>query len=108
MIPSVGASGAILAMIAITCVSFPDSRLSIAFVDQLVPHSFSGRAALYGILTFDILGLILGWRLLDHAGHLGGTLFGWWYAVYGIHLWAKYQKPILREWHNFRNKFPKK
>ena len=34
---------------------------------------FQGILAL---LTFDSLGVILGWRFFDHAAHLGGTLFG--------------------------------
>lgn len=29
-----------------------------------------------GILAFDTAGVLLGWRLLDHAAHLGGALSG--------------------------------
>lgn len=108
LIPSVGASGGILALIALTCVSHPDARLSIAFVDQLIPHSFSGRTALYAVVAFDILGIVMGWRLFDHAGHLGGVVFGWWYAVYGVHLWRKYQKPVVRWWRDYKQPPEKK
>jgi len=34
-------SGAIMAMIGIVCIHYPSTRLSVAFVDQLIPHSFS-------------------------------------------------------------------
>jgi rhomboid-like protein len=32
--------------------------------------------ALKAILLFDTVGLVMGWRVLDHAAHLGGVLFG--------------------------------
>ena len=34
-------SGAILGMIALFCTYFPEKQLSIALVDQIIPHSFS-------------------------------------------------------------------
>ena len=108
MIPSVGASGGILALIAMSCISYPDARLSIAFVDKLIPHSFSGTTALYGIMLVDTLGIIMRWRVLDHAGHLGGALFGWWYALYGQKMWQKYQKPLVKKWHEIRSGTPAK
>lgn len=104
MIPSVGASGGILALIALMCTSYPDARLNIAFVEKIIPHSFSGQSALIAIMALDTLGLIMGWKVLDHAGHLGGALFGVWYAYYGKDLWKKYQKPIVKRWHEFRSK----
>ena len=35
---------------------------------------------LYGLMTFDALGLLLGWKVFDHAAHLGGVLFGMYVA----------------------------
>ena len=32
--------------------------------------------ALKALVAIDTVGLMLGWRLLDHAAHLGGALFG--------------------------------
>lgn len=32
--------------------------------------------ALFGIISLDIMGLLLKWQMFDHAAHLGGTLFG--------------------------------
>ena len=32
--------------------------------------------ALIGLVTFDLAGLLLRWKLFDHAAHLGGIIFG--------------------------------
>ena len=32
--------------------------------------------ALVGLIVFDTLGLLLGWRIFAHGAHLGGVLFG--------------------------------
>lgn len=34
--------------------------------------------AIKAILAFDMAGVVLGWKLFDHAAHLGGALFGMW------------------------------
>lgn len=34
---------------------------------------FQGIKALMGV---DFLGVLLGWKIFDHAAHLGGALFG--------------------------------
>merc|ERR1719422_208353 len=39
--PSLGASGAIMCLLGAVCVTHPDARLSIAFVGEIYPHSFS-------------------------------------------------------------------
>ncbi|KAH7964794.1 hypothetical protein HPB49_001383 [Dermacentor silvarum] len=70
---SLGASGAILAVVGALCLQYPDAQLSILFLPFF---TFSAAAALKGVLVFDTAGMLLRWRLLDHAAHLGGTLFG--------------------------------
>ncbi|KAH3812432.1 hypothetical protein DPMN_140863 [Dreissena polymorpha] len=102
MIPSLGASGGILTLVAITCLTFPDSKLAIAFVDQIIPHSFSAESAVIGIVLFDLLGILLRWKLLDHAGHLGGVAFGVWYAKYGHEFYRDYRNKLLQFWHGVR------
>uniref|UniRef100_G3MTQ9 rhomboid protease n=1 Tax=Amblyomma maculatum TaxID=34609 RepID=G3MTQ9_AMBMU len=95
---SLGASGAILAVVATLCVQYPDAQLSIIFLPFL---TFSAAAALKGVLIFDAAGVLLRWRLLDHAAHLGGTLFGVGYVLYGQEVWKR-REPILRTWHQLR------
>lgn len=66
-------SGAICALLAYTCMKIPDARLSIVFLPFF---QFSAEQAVYGLVAFDLLGLIFRFRMFDHAAHLGGTLFG--------------------------------
>ena len=72
-IPSVGASGAILAIFAIHCLFFPDSRIEIVFLPFL---GTSAGYALPGIVLMDSIGVLRKWRWLDHAAHLGGACMG--------------------------------
>ncbi|KAK7090646.1 presenilin-associated rhomboid-like protein, mitochondrial [Littorina saxatilis] len=100
--PSIGASGAIMCLLGAVCVSHPDARLSIAFVGEIYPHSFSASSALKFILLLDTAGLVMGWRMFDHAAHLGGVLFGVWYATYG-HKWIwNNREGVMRWWHELR------
>ncbi len=36
-------SGCIMAVLGAVCITYPDATLSIAFVDQLIPHSFTAK-----------------------------------------------------------------
>ena len=93
---SLGASGAIMGLVGYTCEKFPNSQFSIIFAPN---YTFTGDTARDFILTFDMLGLIVGaasrWKFIvfDHAGHLGGMLFGIWYAKVG--------EVILNQCHRF-------
>ncbi|XP_064638959.1 presenilin-associated rhomboid-like protein, mitochondrial isoform X2 [Lineus longissimus] len=104
LIPSLGASGAIMAILGATCIAFPDSRLSIAFIGDLVPHSFSADSAMKFLIAFDTIGLLLGWKYFDHAAHLGGMLFGIWYMKYGNKIIWRKRESFLRHWHEIRGK----
>ena len=104
-VPSLGASGAILAVLASVCYNWPESRVAFAFVDKIIPHSFSSKSALIGLIVFDTLGILLRWKLFDHAAHLGGALFGLIYMRYGRDLtWEKLRRRVLRRWHNIRHR----
>jgi rhomboid-like protein len=70
--PSLGASGALMSMIAYTAMSRPDAQVGIIFL----PGSFPISYGLYGLVTFDLVCLLLRKSFLDHAGHLGGVAFG--------------------------------
>ncbi|CAL1547810.1 unnamed protein product [Lymnaea stagnalis] len=101
---SVGASGAIMGLIGAVCVTYPNAQLGVAFISEIFPHSFSADSGLKAIVAFDVLGLVMGWRFLDHAGHLGGVLFGILYTKYGNQLiWAR-RETIMKWWHDLRGK----
>lgn len=38
--------------------------------------AFPAYALVPGLVTLDVLGLVLRWNRFDHAGHLGGALGG--------------------------------
>uniref|UniRef100_A0A2P2I360 rhomboid protease n=1 Tax=Hirondellea gigas TaxID=1518452 RepID=A0A2P2I360_9CRUS len=96
--PSIGASGAIMGMIGYFCSKYPDSKLGILFIPNF---SFSAETGLYSLLAFDTLGLILRFRLFDHAAHLSGALSGLAYARWGEKYWDK-RKIIMQNWHSIR------
>lgn len=101
-VPSLGASGCILAVLGAVCVTNPDARLSILFLPFF---SFSASKAFMGLVAFDLAGLLLRWKLFDHAAHLGGIIFGSWYVLSGHkYLWDQRQV-ILRKWHEFRQHY---
>jgi len=105
MTSSVGASGCLMALIGIMGVTNPNAQFSIAFVDMIVPHSFSAEKGIMGIIAIDVVGLLLGWRVLDHAGHLGGIIFGILYAKYGQKpIWGTARKAVLEKYKNIRDK----
>ncbi|KAK3096045.1 hypothetical protein FSP39_022453 [Pinctada imbricata] len=102
-VSSLGASGAIMCYLGYVCTTMPDSRLSIAFISEIFPHSFSAQQGLIGLMAMDTLGLILGWKLFDHAAHLGGVIFGIWYAKYGRDwVWSK-RHQVQKLWRQIKS-----
>jgi len=53
---------------------------------------------LVGIIGLDLMGLVLGWRMFDHAAHLGGSIFGIWYAQYGEKLIWQRRQAVVKKW----------
>eukprot|EP00794_Sanderia_malayensis_P011201 gene11201-12376_t len=98
-VASLGASGALLAVLGAVCIERPDARLAILFLPFF---SFSAKTALMSIIAIDVAGLLFRWRLFDHGAHLGGTLFGIWYVKYGHNLIWENRTPLLHWWHNLR------
>jgi rhomboid-like protein len=76
--PSLGASGAIFGVVG-GCAHFPELKVSLIF---LPVHSVPISQALPAMMGIDALGLLLDWKIFDHAAHLGGSLFG--YSLYPI------------------------
>ncbi|CAD6189192.1 unnamed protein product [Caenorhabditis auriculariae] len=95
-IRALGASGAIIATLAYTCMRIPDAKLSIVFVPGF---EFSAQSALWGMIAFDLAGLIFRFRMFDHAAHLGGALFGIFYSTIGQdYIWIYYGELIEKQW----------
>ncbi|XP_054625274.1 presenilins-associated rhomboid-like protein, mitochondrial [Dunckerocampus dactyliophorus] len=98
--PSLGASGAVMAVLAAVCANVPEAKLGIIFLPMV---SLTAGNALKALVAMDTVGLLLGWRLFDHAAHLGGALFGTWYVTYGHKLiWSK-REPLVKMWHDIRS-----
>ncbi|XP_004745162.1 presenilins-associated rhomboid-like protein, mitochondrial isoform X2 [Mustela putorius furo] len=103
--PSLGASGAIMTVLAAVCTKIPEGRLAIIFLPMF---TFTAGNALKAIIAMDTAGMILGWKFFDHAAHLGGALFGIWYITYGHELIWKNREPLVKIWHEMRTNSPKK
>jgi len=77
--PSLGASGAIYGVVAMTALALPETNISLIFL-PMVPFPITlGVSAMVGL---DILGIIRGWRMFDHWAHLGGAVSGVAYYYY--------------------------
>jgi len=90
--PSLGASGAIYATFALTAMAYPDAQVSLIFPPTppiAIQHGF------FGLMAVDVLGILRGWRVLDHHAHLGGALFGLWYYAYGTQIWESFREMTL-------------
>uniref|UniRef100_A0A8C5E198 rhomboid protease n=1 Tax=Gouania willdenowi TaxID=441366 RepID=A0A8C5E198_GOUWI len=99
--PSLGASGAVMAVLAAVCTKVPDAKLGIIFLPMV---TLTAGSVLKALVAMDTAGLVLGWRLFDHAAHLGGALFGVWYVAYGHKLIWRKREPLVKMWHDFRSK----
>lgn len=92
-IPSLGASGALLAIVSVVVLHSPDSKVYIIFLPFIPIPAYMG---LTGVVLFDIMGLIRGWRVFDHAAHLGGVIFGVIYYYWLHRILSTLQPKILR------------
>lgn len=99
MTMSLGASGALLAVLGACCIEKPEARIAIIFLPFF---TFSAKTALIGIIGFDLCGLIFRLNFFDHAAHLGGTLFGVLYIRQLKELTWDKRSEIVRSWHQFR------
>jgi len=96
---SVGASGAILGLAGVVCTQYPDAKLAIIFLPMF---PIAAKYALGGLIAMDTAGVLLRWKLFDHAGHLGGTLFGVGYVTFTHQYVVKLQKRFLNWWDEYR------
>ncbi|GAA5884146.1 hypothetical protein JCM16303_005938 [Sporobolomyces ruberrimus] len=82
-IGSLGASGATYSFITLIALAYPSLSLSFIFLPW-VPIPIG--AATTAIVLVDIVGLVRGWKLFDHAAHLAGATFGVFYWIAGHEL----------------------
>lgn len=94
---SVGASGAVVSCFALASFMFPDTKFYIF----PIPFPIEAQDMLRGLVGIDMAGLIMGFRVIDHAAHLGGALYAyliWSLNKYGRSDYHKYQKALIQYW----------
>lgn len=104
LVPSIGASGAICAVLGAFCMLEPHAQLCIPFLVNLVPHSFSAGSACWTILAFEFCGamLLAARSPIDHAAHLGGLMFGMYYAMEGKDVIWRKREAVISAWRRLK------
>ncbi|CAL1298122.1 unnamed protein product [Larinioides sclopetarius] len=101
LVTSLGASGALMAILSSICFQFPEIPLQIVFLPFF---TFTASNAIKAIMALDFVGLVAKWRLFDHAAHLGGAIYGILYLNYGTkYIWNN-REPIFSFYHKLREK----
>jgi len=92
--PSLGASGSVCGLFALTALLFPETRFQIIFLPFF---HFSAETMLYGLVCFDLAGLVYGFvkgsSPLGHGAHLGGVLCGYLYFEH----WLKHRNQVVKQ-----------
>jgi rhomboid-like protein len=96
--PSLGASGAIMALLGFVCTQYPDAKLGIVFIPGL---TFTADTGIKCLVAVDTAGMVFGWKLLDHAAHLSGVLYGVLFSHAHHHL-EPVRDSILNVWRQIR------
>lgn len=91
ILPSLGASGAIYAAVTTTALAFPDSQIAL-FIPPSYPINIQWGVG--GLVALDMIGILRGWRYLDHWAHLGGAAFGVAYYAYGPTIWNHIRRTL--------------
>ncbi len=104
--PSLGASGAVLGLVSFVACHYPQAQVGMIFLPMV---SMSAGQAIVGLAAIDTAGLLLGWRYLDHAAHLGGIVCGACFHELGgidaVRWWqAKVRRQYARARHYWREK----
>ena len=69
----------------------PNSHVTLMFLPMFPIET---GTALKAAVCLDAAGAVLGWRMLDHWGHLGGAAFGIWFTLYGHDLWMQLRRSM--------------
>lgn len=97
MTASLGASGAILSIVAYLCVKRPEDPVLLMFIPM------TAGLLLKIFVGIDVIGLLARWSFIDHAAHLGGVATGVWYAMYGQEMYMKHRSVIGEKWSSLKN-----
>lgn len=95
---SLGASGAVLAMVGMFATIHPTALMQVVFLPMF---TFTAASGLKGMVALDTVGLLLRWRVLDHAAHLGGAAVGVGWCYLGHLLWER-RVGLVTAWHSYR------
>lgn len=69
-----GASGALLASVSCACLlSNPKMGITLFFGSPYIEAEYASK----GVILFDSVGLLIGWRTIGHGCHLGGAMVGY-------------------------------
>ena len=92
---SLGSSGAVYAIFAMMAHFEPQAKAMFIFLPG-VPIALENLFP--GLVLLDVVGALSKWRVFDHWGHLGGAMFGCWYARYGQwYIWGNRDKLLLQD-----------
>ncbi|KAI6645774.1 Presenilins-associated rhomboid-like protein, mitochondrial-like [Oopsacas minuta] len=101
-IPSVGASGGILAVVTAMAEIFPDIRLT--FIIPVV--AFDASTGVIGITALSVCGIIFKKILpsIDHVAHLAGIAYGYVWHRYIHTFYVTHSKTVKSKWRQFRER----
>ncbi|CEP12348.1 hypothetical protein [Parasitella parasitica] len=97
IVPSMGASGALYGLLTGTAYLYPDSVAFIAFLPW-IPFKIS--YAVPALLTVDVAGILMRWRMFDHFAHIGGAALGVAYMQFGPNYVWPYMLKTVRDMKN--------
>eukprot|EP00927_Polykrikos_kofoidii_P071344 TRINITY_DN67615_c0_g1_i1.p1 TRINITY_DN67615_c0_g1~~TRINITY_DN67615_c0_g1_i1.p1 ORF type:complete len:356 (+),score=41.23 TRINITY_DN67615_c0_g1_i1:79-1146(+) len=98
---SLGASGVVMALAAAVALAEPSTQFAVLFFPQ---WPVDAQRLLAAVVCFDVAGLVLGWRTLDHAAHLAGAAIAFCMVkLNGVTVVVRYQESCVRWWNLVRD-----
>lgn len=90
---SLGASGSLYSLFTLTALAYPSATVSLVFF-PFVPIKI--QHAVLGVVAFDVVGVVRGWRMFGHLGHLTGAAVGAmsWYGHAEARAWAWWARAV--------------
>ena len=102
-IPTLGASGGIIAAVVAITAAYPHTKLNIMFIPGL---SFEASTLMIGFTGLSIVGVAYKRVLpfLDHVAHLGGIVYGYLYYRWIHSSYQAFAPRVKRQWRRFRER----